>query len=141
MLRSVTLGVVLSVLAAACALVEPPVPAGTVTVQGEVRNERGPVELGVTTPTGVVPDAVKPASLPADSTTQVTFFVPATGEWSITVDGSPDVTLGTPACRNGGTSARTFALAASWTSTCPPTEGLGTSVSLNDRGQSTWNTR
>ena len=96
MLRSVTLGVVLSVLAAACALVEPPVPAGTVTVQGEVRNERGPVELGVTTPTGVVPDAVKPASLPADSTTQVTFFVPATGEWSITVDGSPDVTVGDP---------------------------------------------
>ena len=96
MLRSVTLGVVFSVLAAACALVEPPVPAGTVTVQGEVRNDRGPVELEMTTPAGVVPGAVQPASLPADSTTQVTFHLPTTGEWTITVNGSPDITVADP---------------------------------------------
>ena len=41
-LRSVTLSLALSVLAAACALVEPPVPAGTFMVPGEVRNMRRP---------------------------------------------------------------------------------------------------
>ena len=51
-LRSVTLGVALSVLAAACALVEPPIPAGTTLLRAIVRNERGPVELTVTTPAG-----------------------------------------------------------------------------------------
>ena len=38
MLRSVTLGLALSVLAEACALVEPPIPAGTRAFQVDVRN-------------------------------------------------------------------------------------------------------
>ena len=96
MLRSVTLALVLSVLAAACALVDQPPPAGTIILRGEVRNNRGPVELEVTTPAGVVTGGVQPASLPADSTTQVTFHVPITGEWTIMVNGSPDITVADP---------------------------------------------
>ena len=53
MLRPVILGLVLSVLAVACALVEPPAPPGTFVVQGVVRNLRAePVKLEVRTPTG-----------------------------------------------------------------------------------------
>ena len=101
MLRSVTLGLVLSVLAAACALVEPPVPASTHAVanladdvtfvlQGEVRNMRAkPVELTVTTPAGALPNAVLPASLPAHTTAKVTFQIPLTEDWSIAVDDDP----------------------------------------------------
>ena len=89
MLRSVTLGLVLSVLAAACALVEPPAPADTFVVQGVVRNLRAqPAKLEVRTPTGVLPGAVQPASLPAGpSTTNVTYHLPITGEWMIAVNG------------------------------------------------------
>ena len=96
MLRSVTLGLALSVLAAACALVEPPVPAGTFALPGEVRNMRAvPVELEVRTPTGTLPGAVQPASLPAGpSTTKVTYHVPITGQWSIAVDGDPYIVSG-----------------------------------------------
>ena len=86
MLRSVTLGLVLSILAAACALVEPPRETRMVQVRTV-----GAVELNVTTPTGVLPGAVEPASLPAGSMTNVTLHVPAGGNWAITVNGSPDV--------------------------------------------------
>ena len=84
MLRSVTLGVALSILAAACALVEAPVPAGTFVLSGEVRNMRAvPVELEVRTPTGALPGAVQPASLPAGpSTTKVTYHVPIIGNFA-----------------------------------------------------------
>ena len=84
MLRSVTLGLALSLLAAACALVEPPVPAGTRPVQGEVRNMRAhAVELVVRMPAGEMRGAVQPALLPARSTTDVTFYIPITGDWTI----------------------------------------------------------
>lgn len=88
-MRLVTLGVALSVLATACALIEPPVPADTFVVQGEVRNMRpGPVELEVRTPTGVLPGAVQPASLPAGpSSAKVTYHLPIAGEWWIAVNG------------------------------------------------------
>ena len=91
MLRSVTLGLALSVLAAACALVEPPVPAGTFMLQGEVRNLRpGPVQLEVRTPAGVLPGAVQPASLPAGPTpANVMYHLPITGDWWIAVNGDP----------------------------------------------------
>jgi hypothetical protein len=71
----------LSVLVAACALVEQPPPATTHAVAnladdvmfvltGEVRNMRPePVQLEVRTPAGAPPGAVQPASLPAGSTT------------------------------------------------------------------------
>ena len=87
-LRSVSLSVALSVLAAACALVEPPVPANTHAVAnladditfvltGEVRNLRAePVQLEMRTPAGALPGAVQPASLPAQTTTNVTFYIP-----------------------------------------------------------------
>ena len=89
MLRSVTLGIAMSVLAAACALVEPPMPADTFMVQGEVRNMRAdPVKLEVRTPTGVLPGAVQPASLPAGpSTANVTYHLPIASEWWIAVNG------------------------------------------------------
>ena len=89
MLRSVTLGVALSILAAACALVEPPVPAGTRPFQAQVRNPRPvPAELTITTPAGVLPGAVQwPASVPAFSEAIVTFHVPIRGEWAFAVNG------------------------------------------------------
>ena len=64
-LRTIILIVALSLQAVACALVEQPVPPGTIPFQGEVQNDRGPVELSVTTPAGTIPGAVRPASLPA----------------------------------------------------------------------------
>ena len=91
MLRSVTLGLVLSVQAAACALVEPPAEADVFIVLGEVRNMTpDPVELGVRTDAGSIPGAVQPASVPAGpSSTNVTFHLPVTGEWYITANGDP----------------------------------------------------
>ena len=89
MLRSVTLGLMLAVLAAACALVEEPVPPGTIPLQLQVRNERGPVELALRTPSGVLAGAVRPATLPAKTTTNVTFYAPP-GNWWIDVNGSTD---------------------------------------------------
>ena len=92
MLRSVTIGVALSVLAAACALVEQPPPPGTVMVQAEVHNARGLVKLTVVTPPGsVLPGAVQPAYVPAGSTTNVTFYVPTSGQWWIAVNGTDDI--------------------------------------------------
>ena len=93
MLRSVTLGLALSFLAAACALVEAPAPAGTFMVHGEVRNLRpGPVELEVRTPAGVLPGAVQPASLPPGPlTANVTYHLPIAGDWWIAVNGDPFV--------------------------------------------------
>ena len=84
MLRSVTLSLALSVLAAACALVEEPVPPGTFRLQGEVRNMRArPVEIRVRTPAGALPNAVQPASVPAHTTADVTFYIPLAGDWTM----------------------------------------------------------
>ena len=88
MLRSVTLGVLVSILAAACALVEPPPPPpGTRAIQVEVQNERGQAELSVLTPAGPIPGAVQPALVPAGSKTNVTIHLPVTEEWAIAVNG------------------------------------------------------
>jgi hypothetical protein len=91
MLRSLTLGVALAVLVAACALFEPPVPpppVGTIPLQVQVQNMRQePAELSVRTPDGVLAGAVRPATVPGNSTTEVTFYAPP-GEWSIGVKGS-----------------------------------------------------
>ena len=89
--RSVTFGLVLTVLASACALVEPPVEAGTFVVLGEVRNMTPhPVEFEARTPAGVTPGAVQPASLPAGpSTSNVTYQLPLAGEWRVAVNGDP----------------------------------------------------
>jgi len=84
-LRSVTLGVVLSVMAA-CALVEPPVPADTYVLHGWVRNMTGhPVALQVVKHAGV-PGGVQPASVPAHTEANVTYYIPLTGDWSIWAD-------------------------------------------------------
>ena len=89
MLRSITLSVALSVLPAACALVEPPAPAGTRPFQAHVRNPRPvPAELTITTPDGMLPGAVQPpASVPAFSEALVTFHVPIRGDWAFAVNG------------------------------------------------------
>jgi hypothetical protein len=90
-LRSVTLSVAVSVLAAACALVEPPVPPGTTPIQVEVHNlSDAPVgELGVKVRQdgGTLLHAAQPPSVPEDSTATVTFHVPANDEWWIAVNG------------------------------------------------------
>ena len=89
MLRSVTLGLVLSVLAAACALFEPPVPPGIYPMEAEVRNDSAhPVEFSVVRTVGGVfkeiEGAVQPASIPAGpSTTNVTFYLPTDRQWVI----------------------------------------------------------
>ena len=89
MLRSVTLGIAMSVLAAACALVEPPPPPGTAMTVAQVTNsDPFEVELAVTTPSGVLPGAVQPSRLPARGTDDVTFYLPIAGEWTITVNGT-----------------------------------------------------
>ena len=88
MLRSVTLSVAISVLVAACALVEQPVPAGTTTVQGQVRNRTGhPVEITVKTPTGALHGAVQPGSVPAGLTPDVTLHLPLGQEYALSAGG------------------------------------------------------
>ena len=85
MLRSVTLGVAISVLAAACALVEPPVPPGTVTFEAEVRNASlRPARLAITTTTDSIPGVVRPDVLDPGQILKVSFQVPA-GEWSVSI--------------------------------------------------------
>jgi len=91
-LRSVTLGVALTVLAAACGLVEEPPPpsTGPGPFQVQIWNTRAdPVELTITTPEdmAVVGGVVRPALLPALSETTVTFHVPIRGEWALAVNG------------------------------------------------------
>ena len=89
MLRSVTLGIAMPVLVAACALTEQPPPLGTVQTQARVHNTAQiPVELAVKLATGVLPGAVEPASLPANGTAMVTFYLPVSGDWWITVNNS-----------------------------------------------------
>jgi hypothetical protein len=86
-LRSVTLGVAFFVVAAACALVEPPAPPGTYMVQIEVRNER-PNPMPFTVYFGGQPrgDAVQPPSVPAGpSRTAVTFYLPLANDWEIAI--------------------------------------------------------
>ena len=87
MLRCLALGLALSVLAAACALAEP--PPGTVRVEVEVHNRsHTPVEgLGIKVPGGMLLHAVEPPSVPADSTTMVTLHVPLDDKWWIAVNG------------------------------------------------------
>jgi hypothetical protein len=88
-LRSVTLGLALSVLAAACALVEPPAPPGTYMVQIEVRNEQpNPVRFAVYVRGQPLAAAVQPPSVPAGpSRTAVTFYLPIADDWDIAIDG------------------------------------------------------
>ena len=88
MLRSVTLGLALSVLSVGCALVEAPPPPGTRKVDARVENTAAvPVELAVTTPTGVLQGAVQPTSLQARAVGNVTFYLPPGEDWWITVNG------------------------------------------------------
>ena len=86
-LRSVTVGVAMSVLATACTLVTEPVPAGTVPVQATINNATAQaVPLAITTLTGVIPGAVRPTTTaPGHSKTDVTFYFPRGGDWAISV--------------------------------------------------------
>ena len=87
-LRSITLGVVLSVLAAACAMFSEPVPPGTVPVEARFTNNSGQeMPLSVVLRTGeVIPGAIQPTtSVPALSTVTVTLFLPITGDWRVRV--------------------------------------------------------
>ena len=93
MLRSVTLGLVLSVLVAACALFSEPIPAGTVAVQVVVANNSGQERVvsvvSGTDPTGdAIPGAVQPSdAFPANSEANVTLYVPVSGAWAILIPG------------------------------------------------------
>ena len=84
MLRFVTLGLALLVLVGACALGEPPGPAGTRPIAARIRNGASqPAEISVTVPTGVLPDAVRPSVVAPGTTADVTIHVPTSGEWEI----------------------------------------------------------
>ena len=90
MLRSVTVGVALSVLAAACALTTQAPPANTRMIQAHVRNTTvRPVELTITTLAGVLPGAVQPLStVPAGTTTELILYVPLGGDWALATNGN-----------------------------------------------------
>ena len=87
-MRRLALGIAVSVLAAACALVDPLPPPGTILVQLEVHNgATRPADLGITSGANrPVPDAVQPPSLPPGATADVRFYVPMTSDWTITVN-------------------------------------------------------
>jgi hypothetical protein len=93
-LRSITLGVALCVLAAACALFEPPIPAGTRGIEVEVRNQtQQPLALGVTTKNGVAPGGAQP-TLMGPGTAVVTFYVPTEGFYRIVADRDRQYSVG-----------------------------------------------
>jgi hypothetical protein len=91
-LRSVTLGVALSVLAAACALAEQPGPPGLYQFAVEVRNNSPrPVEFRVRHSTGgawgdVIANAVAPTSVPP-GISSVGFNLPPDNNWVIEIPG------------------------------------------------------
>ena len=82
-------GIAAAVLVAACALVEPVAPPGTIPVRFAVFNDTPqPVALGVSIDNRPLPGSVQPASIGPGATTEVTFFVPmARPDWLITVNG------------------------------------------------------
>ena len=91
--RSVTLGLALSVLVAACALFSEPIPAGTVAVQVVVANNSGQervvsVVSGTDPTSDAIPGAVQPSgAFPANSEANVTLYVPVSGAWAISIPG------------------------------------------------------
>ena len=88
MLRAVTM-LAVSIVAAACALVEQPPPPGTRVINAEVRNlSSRPLELLVQTSEtgGALPGAVRPSSVPPGASANVTIYVPTAGEWSVLID-------------------------------------------------------
>jgi hypothetical protein len=91
MLRAAVVGLAMSVLVSACALIEPPPPPGTTPFPAQVTNlDPFGVELAVTTPNGNLAGAVAPRLLPAHGIGDVTFYVPITDSaWTITVNGTP----------------------------------------------------
>ena len=94
MLRVVAMGLALSALAVACALVEPPQPVGTYPMEAEVRNgSPGPVEFTVRRALGgalpgmdAIEGGVQPASAPPGIST-VIFHLPSDGDWLIDIPG------------------------------------------------------
>ena len=72
-------------LAGACALLPGPQPAGTIAVQARITNNTPEeIPLAVTTPTqGEIPGAVRPPTSLPNSMTNVTLFLPASGDWAI----------------------------------------------------------
>ena len=84
MLRVLALVIAASVLAAGCALIEPPPPPGTTRVVAQVTNtDPSEVELAVTTPSGGLAGAVNPSRLPPGGTSEVGFYLPLGGDWTI----------------------------------------------------------
>ena len=82
MLPAVMLGIAMSVLAAACALVDPE-PPGTQPVPLTVNNETGaPVDVRITTLTGDVAGSAMPTTVPPGvNRLPVTINVPVSAEW------------------------------------------------------------
>jgi hypothetical protein len=87
MLRLVGFGLAAGVLIAACALAEPPPPAGTVTVQIEVANKSlRDVPLAVSIEGRPLPGSARPPVLAAGTTADVVFYVPIATGWNLSVN-------------------------------------------------------
>jgi hypothetical protein len=77
MLRLLVLALASGLLVAACALADPPAPAGTVMIQINVTNQfRLPVELGVIDGSNSYAGEARPPTIPAKTRGDVQFYVP-----------------------------------------------------------------
>jgi hypothetical protein len=86
-MRTAAMVLAVWVLVAGCS---PLPPAGTRPVVAQVTNTGAvAAELAIETPAGVLQRSVDPSSLAAGDSARLTFFVPAGGDWWITVNGIP----------------------------------------------------
>ena len=86
MLRAAILALTVSIVAFACALVDPMPPPGTTKSHALVHNTSPrPVDLTVRTPSGVLAGAVQPSSVLPGRTVDVALFLPL-GQWWIFAD-------------------------------------------------------
>jgi hypothetical protein len=85
-LRIVALAVVMLIGGAACS--QPP-PPGTQPTTVQIKNlSAAPITLAIQLPTGVLPGAAQPESVPAGATREVILYLPPGGDWELTVNGT-----------------------------------------------------
>ena len=83
-MKVAALSMALAILAAACSLVDPPPPPGTHMVEAQVKSEwPQAISPVLKTPAGEIEHAIQPATLQPRSMTNVRFYVPITGQWTI----------------------------------------------------------
>jgi hypothetical protein len=90
MQRAAVIGLAMTILAAACALVGPNPPPNTTPFKVEVRNNtQQPIDLVVaSTSTGAPVGLADPAAIPPLASANVTIWVPRGDGWTILANGS-----------------------------------------------------